>query len=316
MSISNLFEQYESYRKAAPFQGFPNSLYQPMQYIMELGGKRTRPLLVLSSCLSSGGQGDIAMPVAHAMEVFHNFTLLHDDIMDNASTRRGQATVHEKWNTPTGILAGDNLLVSAYEVLLSYNGPHRDEILIIFSTTAKEVCEGQQLDMDFAQLEDVSETQYLRMIQLKTAVLLGCCAYAGALAGGHGPVKAQPYYDFALNLGLAFQLHDDWLDTFGDSAKTGKKAGGDIAEGKKTWLYTAAKHRELPVTEIYLNDNLEKRIALATQLFKQHGLDVELAKLSAHYADKASDILQNLAESGEHTSYLADLVEMLGARQH
>lgn len=316
MSIAQLQQQYEVYRKSQSFQGHPASLYAPMEYIMNLGGKRARPLLTLSSALSSGGDVERALPIAHAMEVFHNFTLLHDDIMDNALIRRGKPTVHVQWNVPSAILSGDNMLVAAFDYISQYQGTGKTEIFQMLIQTAREVCEGQQMDMDFSQKENVSESQYLQMIQLKTAVLLGCCAYCGAITGGHKSEFAQKYYAFALNLGMAFQLHDDWLDTFGDPSKTGKKAGGDIAEGKKTWLYIAAKQRGLNIDAIFSIDHISDRIRQATDLFVSHGLDNELLTLSSLYADKAAENLQKLAEMGEKTGYLNELTEMLGTRQH
>ncbi len=315
MNLKTLFNLYENYRMESPFIGTPVELYEPMRYIMELGGKRARPLLSIASALSAGGNIENALPIGHTMEVFHNFTLVHDDILDNARLRRGQPTVHEKWNTPTAILSGDNMLVKAFEYLLAYQGKQKDEILNMFTRTAREVCEGQQMDMEFSQLEDVTEESYLEMIRLKTAVLLGCCAYGGASSAGASHEKAKKYYTFAESLGLAFQLDDDWLDTFGDASKTGKKAGGDIEEGKKTWLYIKAKNKGLQIAQLYATNQSEDRIYHATKLFKNHGLDEELKRLSAFYADKAADILQNLAQMGDKTHYLVELAEMLGKRE-
>jgi geranylgeranyl diphosphate synthase, type II len=314
IQLNQIFELYENYRKENPFFGNPSALYSPMQYIMELGGKRARPLLTLSSGLSAGGNAEDILPIAHTMEVFHNFSLVHDDIMDNARLRRGQPTVHERWDSATAILAGDNMLVKSFEILLNYHGKHKEEILNMFTRTARQVCEGQQMDMEFSQMDNVSEESYLEMIRLKTAVLLGCCAYCGASAAGASLEKANKYYEFAVSLGLAFQLDDDWLDTFGDPEKTGKKAGGDIAEGKKTWLYIKAKNLGLHVSGLYSNNNAEERIHSVTKLFREHGLDEELKKLSSFYADKAADILMHLAEMGDKTRHLADLAEMLGKR--
>ncbi len=316
MQLSLLLKEYENYRSENPFFGNPSSLYAPMQYIMDLGGKRARPLLTLAAGLSAGGDAQALMPIAHTMEVFHNFSLVHDDIMDNARLRRGQPTVHERWNEPTAILAGDNMLVAAFQTLHKYTGKHKDEIITMFIRTAREVCEGQQMDMDFSQMEDVSEESYLEMIRLKTAVLLGCCAYCGAAGAGISHEKAKKYYEFAVNLGLAFQLDDDWLDTFGDPQKTGKKAGGDIAEGKKTWLYIKSKNLGLHVAGLYANNNTEERINSVTHLFRQHGLDDELKALSAQFADKAAETLLHLAEMGDQTHYLTELAEMLGKREH
>lgn len=316
MELNHLGELYQNYRTEHVFFGQPANLYQPMQYIMDLGGKRARPLLVLASAVAAGADPASALPLAHAIEVFHNFSLVHDDIMDNAPSRRGQPTVHEKWNIPTAILAGDNMLVDAVRCITRYNGPHKEAILDLFLRTASEVCEGQQLDMDFANRKDVGVAEYLEMIRLKTAVLLGCSASCGAMSGHASAEKAKHYYDFAIALGLAFQLDDDWLDTFGDPDKTGKVAGGDIAEGKKTWLYIAAADRGYHVQELYQVKDPEERVFLVSTLFREKGLDEELKSLSASYADQAAGILLQLAASGEQTRLLADLSVMLGQRQH
>ena len=205
-----------------------------MNYIMELGGKRVRPLLALLGAEACGGRPEDALLWAHSVEVFHNFTLVHDDIMDNAPTRRGMPTVHEKWGIAEGILSGDNMLIAVYEGLLHSDYLQKTQLLQLLSKTAREVCEGQQLDMDSAVKSQVTEADYLEMIRLKTAVLLGCSLQGGGMCAGASAEVQQLLYDFAILLGLSFQLQDDWLDAFGNPEQTGKMAGGDIAEGKKT----------------------------------------------------------------------------------
>ncbi|SHM64354.1 geranylgeranyl diphosphate synthase, type II [Cyclobacterium lianum] len=222
------------------FEGQPKELYDPISYLMQLGGKRIRPLLALLSYgLFKEDYQKILTPAA-AVEVFHNFTLMHDDIMDNAPLRRGKATVHEKWNENTAILSGDVMLVKAYEMLLDVDADKLQQALKLFSKTAAEVCEGQQLDMNFESLGQVSEKEYLHMIRLKTAVLLGFSLQLGAVLAGASASDAQHLYDFGVNIGIGFQLKDDLLDVYADKEKFGKQVGGDILANKKTYLLIKA----------------------------------------------------------------------------
>lgn len=220
---------------------YPPELYEPMQYILSLGGKRMRPLLVfMGNDLFNGNPTD-AQPAALAIEIFHNFSLIHDDIMDNAPLRRGKSTVHQKWNKNIAILSGDALLVKAYEELLKSKPEHLKPLLEIFNKTALEVCEGQQMDMNFENLNSVSTENYLQMITLKTAVLLGAALKMGAITANAPNYDAEHLYEFGKNLGIAFQLQDDILDVFGDPEKFGKQPGGDIISNKKTWLLIEAQ---------------------------------------------------------------------------
>jgi geranylgeranyl diphosphate synthase, type II len=222
------------------FQGKPIELYEPIQYLMQLGGKRIRPLLTLLAYnLYKDSYKSILNPAA-AVEVFHNFTLMHDDIMDKAPIRRGEATVHEKWNENTAILSGDVMLVKAYEMLLDVPGDKLPTCLRLFSKTAAEVCEGQQLDMNFEASETVTEAAYLDMIRLKTAVLLGFSLRLGAVLAGADPKDAQKLYDFGVNIGIGFQLKDDLLDVYANKSLFGKQVGGDIISNKKTYLLIKA----------------------------------------------------------------------------
>lgn len=219
----------------------PKELYEPMQYILSLGGKRMRPLLAyMGNDLFDGNPSD-AEPAALAVEIFHNFSLVHDDIMDNAPLRRGKATVHEKWNNNIAILSGDGLLVKAYEELIKAKSNHIKPLIELFNKTALEVCEGQQLDMNFENMEEVSTKEYLHMITLKTAVLLGAALQMGAITANASEKDAKHIYEFGKNIGIAFQLQDDILDVFGDPEKFGKQVGGDIISNKKTWLLIEAK---------------------------------------------------------------------------
>lgn len=223
-----------------PLGTHPKSLYDPIRYIMKLGGKRLRPML---TCLSySMYRDDVSMvvPYAAAVEAFHNFTLMHDDIMDKAPLRRGKPTVHEKFNSNTAILSGDVMLVKVYDMLLPLPAVQLQEVLKLFNKTASEVCEGQQLDMDFESLAKVSEKQYLEMIRLKTAVLLGFCLEFGAMLALANEDDRRALYDFGVNIGIGFQLMDDLLDVYADQKRFGKQVGGDIVSNKKTFLLVKA----------------------------------------------------------------------------
>lgn len=236
-SIAELRQQIEEEIAAISYPTSPNDLYSPIDYILALGGKRMRPILLLLAHQLYNSNIQSALKAALAVEVFHNFTLLHDDIMDNAPLRRGQKTVHEKWNTNIAILSGDTMLVQAYQYVSQVPEPVLNKVLSVFSKTAVEVCEGQQWDMEFENRVDVSVSEYLKMIEFKTAVLLAGALKMGALIGGANETQAQHLYEFGRNMGMAFQLKDDLLDVFGDKEKFGKQVGGDILSNKKTYLY-------------------------------------------------------------------------------
>lgn len=226
--------------KNQKFGSAPSTLYDPIRYIMSLGGKRLRPLLTLLAYSLYKINASRIVPLATAIEAFHNFTLLHDDIMDNAPIRRGSKTVHEKWNVNTAILAGDVMLVKVYDQLLKVENGLLKEVLSKFNACAAEVCEGQQWDMEFEKMKSVSEEQYIQMIRQKTAVLLGFSLEFGAILA-HAPSKDQKALrDFGVDIGIGFQLKDDWLDVFGDGKKFGKQVGGDIIANKKTFLLITA----------------------------------------------------------------------------
>ncbi len=218
----------------------PRNLYEPIHYILELGGKRMRPVLTLMSAEVFDADYKKALPAALAVEVFHNFSLVHDDIMDDAPLRRGHETVHEKWNINTGILSGDAMLILAYQYFEQYEPLIFRDLAKLFSKTALEVCEGQQWDVDFEDRTDVTIPEYLKMIQYKTAVLVAAAMKMGAIIAETSVENANLIYDFGLNLGLAFQLQDDFLDAFGNPETFGKQVGGDIIENKKTYLYLKA----------------------------------------------------------------------------
>jgi len=215
----------------------PLNLYEPIKYILEIGGKRLRPVLCLQSCDLFGSDYKKALSASLAIEIFHNFTLLHDDIMDAADIRRGKKTVHKKWNENTGILSGDAMLILAYKYLENYDSDIYKELMLNFNKTALEVCEGQQYDIDFETRTDVTLPEYFKMITFKTAVLLACSLKIGAIIAKASDMDKEAIYNFGLHLGIAFQLQDDFLDTFGNQKTFGKRIGGDIIENKKTFLY-------------------------------------------------------------------------------
>lgn len=234
-------QEVENSLGAQKFDAQPAELYEPMAYILSLGGKRLRPALSLAACELFGGEADKALMPALGVEIFHNFSLVHDDIMDEADIRRGQATVHKKWNRDIAILSGDAMLVKAYQYIAQVDAAILPAVLACFSQTALEICEGQQRDMNFESREEVSQAEYIEMIRQKTAVLLGAALKIGALCGGADEKSADSLYQFGIDAGLSFQIQDDLLDAYGDPKKVGKKPGGDILQDKKTLLMIYTK---------------------------------------------------------------------------
>ena len=283
-----------SYMKEQLPEKYPASLYEPASYIMQLDGKRIRPVLALLAADAVGGSFKNALPAALAVEVFHNFSLVHDDIMDDAPLRRGRATVHEKWDANTGILSGDVMLIWAYECLNVYPGALFKELTSLFSATARKVCEGQQYDMDFPNQKLVTQKEYMQMIAYKTAVLLGCSLQMGALVGGASKETSLPFYNFGIELGLAFQLQDDYLDAFGDPETFGKQIGGDIIENKKTLLYLLALELGSPEDAAALERLFEtnptdptQKIAQVKELFTTSGAVEQIQQQMKAYTQKA-----------------------------
>ncbi len=256
-TIKELQNKIDLTLSAQKFEGNPPLLYEPIKYTLSQGGKRLRPLLTLLACDLFDGNIENAVYPAIGLEIFHNFTLLHDDIMDKAPIRRGKETVYKKWNTNIAILSGDTMFALAYEFMLNTDNKVIPQILPVLNQTAREVCEGQQFDMDFETQDNVSIADYIEMIRLKTAVLLGGSLKIGALIGGATPENADYLYNFGINIGLAFQLKDDLLDVFSDVEKFGKMTGGDILTNKKTFLYLKAyelaKNEELQNLNYYFN---------------------------------------------------------------
>jgi geranylgeranyl diphosphate synthase, type II len=300
----------------------PQNLYEPIHYILKLGGKRMRPVLTLMTTELFDVDYQLALPAALAVEVFHNFSLVHDDIMDDAPLRRGNATVHEKWNTNTAILSGDAMLILAYQYFEKYTTDVFRDLAKLFSKTALEVCEGQQWDVDFETRTDVSIVEYLKMIEYKTAVLVAAAMKMGAIVAETSQENANLIYDFGLNLGLAFQLQDDYLDAFGDPKTFGKQVGGDIIENKKTYLYLKAlefasaseKEQLLHLFSIRTNDNTEK-ISTVKNIFNSTGASQATQQAIQDYTLKAFATLQNISIDNEKKEILRSFGENLMGRK-
>ena len=296
--ISQYREQFVTHLKGRIQLGEPKNLFEPVQYILGLGGKRLRPILTLMTAEVFGGKAKDAMDAALAVEMFHNFSLVHDDIMDDAPLRRGKTTVHEKWDVNTGILSGDAMLILSYQFFESYPAETYVELTKLFSKTALEVCEGQQYDVDFEARDDVTIPEYLKMIEYKTSVLVAAAMKMGAIVAKASPKDADAIYEFGRNLGIAFQLQDDYLDAFGDPKTFGKQVGGDIMENKKTYLYlksleNASKDDQDGLLHLYSikpEDSTAKVEAVKT-IFKESGAVEETKKAIKNFTQKAFDAL-------------------------
>jgi geranylgeranyl diphosphate synthase type II len=326
--IMYLFEAYQQ-----PFESeledfdlgqTPKNLYQPIGYLMDLGGKRIRPFLTLMSGEAFGVSIKEAMGASMAVEVFHNFTLMHDDIMDKAPIRRGKITVHEKWDINTAILSGDAMLIKAYQCLEAYPTDVFQKLTQLLSKTAIEVCEGQQYDMDFEIQSHTSEEEYIEMIRLKTAVLIGCALQMGAIIGVASPEDRQAIYDFGIQLGLAFQLQDDYLDTFGNQETFGKKIGGDILENKKTILYHLAikageEDQKQSLQSLLEGDNSiddAVKINKVRSLFEATSAQTAAQDLIKHHSDLADIELQRLGINEDHKNQFRELKDWLMHRTY
>ena len=320
--ISQYQEFFITYLENQNISKEPKNLYEPITYILGLGGKRMRPVLTLMAAEVFDAEYKIALPAAMAVEVFHNFSLVHDDIMDDAPLRRGKITVHEKWNINTGILSGDAMLILAYQYFEQYEPTVFRDLAKLFSKTALEVCEGQQWDVDFEERNNVTIAEYLKMIEYKTAVLVAAAMKMGAIVAKTSEKEADLIYDFGLNLGLAFQLQDDYLDAFGDPETFGKQVGGDIIENKKTYLYLKAiefssteKAAELQkLFGLQLEDNSEK-IETAKAIFNESGASEATQEAIEIYTFKAFETLEKMNINTEKKDILRTFGENLMGRK-
>ncbi len=300
----------------------PRELYQPIQYVFQTGGKRLRPVLSLMACNLFNDQVEQAVMPALGLEVFHNFTLLHDDIMDGASLRRNQATVHKKWDQNIAILSGDVMAIMAYEYITNCPADVLPDVIKIFNITARSVCEGQQYDMNFEKQIDVSAEDYLRMIKKKTSVLLAACLQIGAVIGGASRPDAEQLYDLGLSLGMAFQLQDDMLDSFGNPALFGKEIGGDIKSNKKTWLLIKAleianqgERKELVNLLTNKNRDEKGKVDKVLSIYNKLGIKELAEKLVQSYFNKARKNLNNVRVPNERKSVLQNLTNSLMNRE-
>lgn len=299
----------------------PNNLYEPLSYFMTLGGKRTRPVLSMLGCNLFGVPGLKAVNAAMTVELFHNFTLIHDDIMDAAPLRRGKETVHQKWNENVGILSGDALFVIAYQHLAKHDTDVLPRLLEIFSKTALEVCEGQQMDMDFETRKDVSIEEYLEMIRLKTSVLLGAALEMGATVAKADDRNAKLIYDFGMYIGLAFQIKDDILDLYADPEKFGKQVGGDVMANKKTYLQIKAyelastsQKEELKALES--EKDLNKKVAEVKAIFNSIGVKELAENKMQEYYTQAKKAMELIKVEEDHKQDLLGLAKYLMGREN
>jgi geranylgeranyl diphosphate synthase type II len=300
-SIETYQKQFLAYLEAYKTIREPKNLYEPIQYILNLGGKRLRPVLTLMTADCFDGEIKTALDAALAVEVFHNFSLIHDDIMDAAPLRRGHQTVHEKWDLNTGILSGDAMLIMAYQLFENYPPNIFQKLAKLFSKTALEVCEGQQYDIDFETRDTVSISEYLKMIEYKTAVLVGAAMKMGAIIANASKDDQERCYEFGKNLGIAFQLQDDYLDAFGNLETFGKQVGGDIIENKKTYLYLKALEFSSEKDKLHLKqlfssetNNSSEKIQVTKQIFSASGSAEATQKAISFYTTKAFEILKTI----------------------
>jgi geranylgeranyl diphosphate synthase, type II len=315
-SFETLSKQFAEKFDTRHFPAQPVSLYEPNEYFLRLGGKRVRPVL----CLMGNELFDEIIPdawhAATAIELFHNFTLIHDDIMDKAPLRRGKQTVHTKYNESTALLAGDVMMVKAYEYLNKISSSYLNKVLSLFNKTAIEVCEGQQMDMDYESQNNVSMKDYLRMIELKTSVALAASLKVGALLGGGGERNQNLLYEFGRKLGIAFQVQDDYLDAFGDQEKTGKQVGGDILANKKTFLLIHALESAFHKKELekLIKTNSSDKIDKVLAVYKDCKVDEWALELKNKYFDEAMTHLEDIAVLSKRKEPLRELALFLVQR--
>lgn len=307
--------------KGFGFPQQPHNLYDPCRYMLTLGGKRIRPALTLMAHTLFDDNSKTALPAALTVELFHNFSLIHDDIMDKAPLRRGKPTVHTKWNETIGILSGDVMLVHTYKLLADhYAGDHLKSLLEIYNQTAIEVCEGQQMDMDFESRQDVTVEEYTQMISLKTSVLLGCALKMGAITANASADDAAHLYEFGKNLGIAFQLRDDYLDAFGDPAKTGKQPGGDILAGKKTFLVIEGAQLAVETDRQVLFDTLggnhPAKVSTCLEILNKYDVAGKVQQEIERYQQEAMQHLEKVQVSQEKKNDFYQLAAFLLNREN
>ena len=318
-SSTEILQAVNTYLDQLPYDRQPRSLYEPIQYVLSLGGKRIRPVLMLLVYNMYKDDPESILPSACALETYHNYTLLHDDLMDNADLRRGHPTVHRRWDANTAILSGDSMLVLAYERMAQCRPDKLAEVMALFTETALEIGEGQQYDMDFEHRTDVSEDEYIEMIRLKTSVLLACATKMGAILADASPADADALYQFGEQVGLAFQLQDDFLDVYGDTRVFGKAIGGDITSNKKTYMLINAlnrandeQRRELMHWITATDFDRDEKVQAVTRLYNEIGIDRLAQERIAYYFKQAQKHLDAVSlpddRKQELRRYAADLV--------
>lgn len=322
-TADELLTQVNAFLDALPYERTPKSLYEPIRYVLSMGGKRIRPVLMLLGYNLYKEDTDKILMNAIALETYHNYTLLHDDLMDQADLRRGHETVHKKWDANTAILSGDSMLVLAYERMAQCDSRHLADVLSLFTTTALEIGEGQQYDMEFETRDDVREEEYIEMIRLKTSVLLACALKIGAILADASAEDADNLYKFGEQIGLAFQLQDDYLDVYGDSKVFGKKIGGDITSNKKTFMlinaFSHADEAQRQELEKWVNAksfDREEKIAAVTRLYNEIGIDKMAQAKIAYYFEQSKKYLDAVLVPAERKEELLKYAQRMMKRKY
>ena len=322
-TAEELLVQVNAFLDALPYNRTPKSLYEPIRYVLSMGGKRIRPVLMLLGYNLYKEDTDKILMNAIALETYHNYTLLHDDLMDQADLRRGHETVHKKWDANTAILSGDSMLVLAYERMAQCDSRHLADVLRLFTTTALEIGEGQQYDMEFETRDDVREEEYIEMIRLKTSVLLACALKIGAILADAPAEDADHLYKFGEQIGLAFQLQDDYLDVYGDSKVFGKKIGGDITSNKKTFMlinaFSHANEAQRQELEKWVNAksfDREEKIAAVTRLYNEIGIDKMAQAKIAYYFEQSKKYLDAVRVPAERKEELQKYAQRMMKRKY
>ena len=322
MKSADILTLVNNYLDNIPYTRKPESLYEPIRYVLSLGGKRIRPVLMLMSYSLYKDDADTILPTACGLETYHNYTLLHDDLMDNADMRRGHATVHKKWDANTAILSGDSMLVLSYQRIAQCAPQYLPQILDLFTTTALEIGEGQQYDMEFETRDDVCEAEYIEMIRLKTSVLLACAMKMGAIQAGASPADQDALYRYGESLGLAFQLQDDYLDVYGDPSVFGKNIGGDITSNKKTFMLINALLRaegqdkaELEAWIARKDFDRQEKVDAVTHLYTKLGIDRLARERIEYYTREALSCLDAVDTPDERKAELREYTMMMMRRE-
>lgn len=322
MKSADILTLVNNYLDNIPYTRKPESLYEPIRYVLSLGGKRIRPVLMLMSYNLYKDDADTILPTACGLETYHNYTLLHDDLMDNADMRRGHATVHKKWDANTAILSGDSMLVLSYQRIAQCAPQYLPQILDLFTTTALEIGEGQQYDMEFETRDDVCEAEYIEMIRLKTSVLLACAMKMGAIQAGASVADQDALYRYGESLGLAFQLQDDYLDVYGDPSVFGKNIGGDITSNKKTFMLINALLRaegqdkaELEAWIARKDFDRQEKVDAVTHLYTKLGIDRLARERIEYYTREALSCLDAVDTPDERKAELREYTMMMMRRE-